>query len=59
MRSRKGKYLLTSTVGEKVKSFLPSLLPFEPPLDLTTLLPLLTRASEASQHFSISRNWGS
>lgn len=45
--TRTGKYVTTSLVGEKVKAFVPSLLPFTPELDMTEIDPLLEKANYA------------
>jgi hypothetical protein len=39
-----GTYLVSTTVGETVRAFMPDPLPPNPPLKLDTLLPLLDRA---------------
>lgn len=45
--TRTGRYVTTSVAGEKVKAFLPSALPFTPPLDLSKITPLLEKANHA------------
>ena len=45
--TRKGSYATTSVAGEKVKAFVPSPLPFTPPLDMAEIGSLLDRANHA------------
>lgn len=45
--TRKGQYITTSVAGEKVKAFLPSPLPFTPPLDMENITSLLEKANHA------------
>ncbi len=44
---RIGHYVTCSTTGEKYKAYVPSLLPFQPPLQLEELQPLLEKANQA------------
>lgn len=45
--TRKGQYITTSVAGEKVQAFLPSTLPFAPPLDMENITSLLEKANHA------------
>jgi Fic family protein len=45
--TRTGQYITTSVAGEKVKAFLPSSLPFTPPLDMEKITDLLARSNHA------------
>jgi Fic family protein len=42
-----GNYSVSSTAGEQVRAYIPKPLPPDPPLDLTSLYPLLDRANQA------------
>ena len=44
---RIGSYLTHSTTGEKYKAYMPSVLPFSPPLQLDELQPLIEKANQA------------
>ncbi len=43
-RRNVGKYEVTSAGGEEVRAFIPNPLPPEPPIDIASLLPALSRA---------------
>lgn len=45
--SRTGSYVAASTTGEKFKDFIPAPLPFQPPLELESLQPLIEQANQA------------
>lgn len=47
LHPRMGRYLTCSIPGEKYKAYVPSFLPFTPPLDLTELQPLIEKANQA------------
>ena len=42
-----GEYRTSATVGEKVRAYIPRPLPPEPPVDLSSLYPLLDKANQA------------
>lgn len=45
--SRIGSYIETSTVGEKVKAYVPAMLPIKPPLELESLQAKIEKANQA------------
>jgi len=47
MQRKTGEYRISTTAGEEVRAYIPKALPPEPPIDLTTLYPLLDKANQA------------
>src|SRR5277367_3868443 len=42
-----GEYRISTTAGEKVRAYIPKPLPPDPPVDLSSLYPLLDKANQA------------
>src|SRR5882757_6929373 len=47
LKRQTGEYRNSTTAGEKVRAYIPWPLPPEPPVDLTSLYPLLDKANQA------------